>query len=312
MAAKADAPVPTRSPSPAGSVARRPPKVAVLRASNAPVCQRDGDRRYGSLLVGGQGSGKTSVELRMYLNDVHDANAAVIVIDPKSELSGLALRLTPPDCGKRVWYLDLGRPDFGMTPLRMYDDQPFALEAAAVADGVVESLLDVNQGQIFQASRDLLYRSVIAALAIAHHEGRPANFEDVYELLLPGREAARQAAYGACARIPGLDQTAEFFRSELPDDLRLSTAGTADRLRAPRNKIAGIVGVPPLRRFLNHPVDLALRTSVEQRDVLIVDANMAAVGEATPRRACGSSSGCCTARCSATSTCRRANARGWR
>jgi len=259
---------------------RRAPKVAVLQASNAAVCQRDGDRQYGSLLVGGQGSGKTSVELRMYLNDVHDPNAAVIVIDPKSELSRLALRLTPPDCGKRVWFLDLGAPAFGMTPLRMYDDQSFALEAAAVADGIVESLLDVNQGQIFQASRDLLYRSVIAALAIAHHDGRPASFEDVYALLLPGRDDARHAAYDACARIPGLDQTAEFFRSELPDDLRLSTSGTADRLRAPRNKIAGIVGVPPLRRFLNHPVDLALRTIVEQRDVLIVDANMAAVGEA--------------------------------
>jgi len=57
---------------------RRAPKVAVLQASNAAVCQRDGDRQYGSLLVGGQGSGKTSVELRMYLNDVHDPNAAVI------------------------------------------------------------------------------------------------------------------------------------------------------------------------------------------------------------------------------------------
>ena len=43
---------------------------------------------------------------------------APIVVDPKSELARLCLELTPPDCGKRVWYLDLGRPMFGMSPLR--------------------------------------------------------------------------------------------------------------------------------------------------------------------------------------------------
>ena len=263
--------------------ARRParrPMLPILRAANAAVCVADSDRPQGSLMVGGQGSGKTSAELRMYLNDIRDANAAVVVFDPKSELSHLALKLTPPDCGKRVWFLDLGRPAFGMTPLRMYGDQSFASEAAAIADGIVESLLDINEGQIMQASRDLLYRSVIGALAIAQLAERPPTFEDIYSLLLPGREDAREAAFNACARIDDLDQTAEFFRKELPDDLKLSQSSTADRLRAPRNKVAGVVGVPPLRRFLNHPTDLALRTIVENRDILIVDANMAAIGEA--------------------------------
>jgi len=32
--------------------------------------------------------------------------------------AGAAHRLTPPDCGKRVWFLDLGHPAFGMSPLR--------------------------------------------------------------------------------------------------------------------------------------------------------------------------------------------------
>jgi hypothetical protein len=250
------------------------------RASNGTVLIRDGDRVYGTLLVGGQGTGKTSVMLRMYLNDIGDPNACPIVVDPKSELSRLALAMTPPECGKRVWFLDLGRPRFGMTPLRMYGDQPFASEAASIADGVVESLLDINAGQIMQASRDLLYRATIGALALARWESRTANFEDIYALLLPGQEEARELVVGACARIPDLDQTAEFFRKELPDDLKLSTSSTADRLRAPRNKVAGIVGVPPLRRFLNHPTDLPLREIVENRDILIIDANMAAVGEA--------------------------------
>jgi hypothetical protein len=59
------------------------------------------------LLVGGQGSGKTAAMLRTYLNDTRDERAAVVVLDPKSELSRLCLQLTPDECPKRVWFLDL-------------------------------------------------------------------------------------------------------------------------------------------------------------------------------------------------------------
>src|SRR5215211_7671149 len=209
------------SPKPPPAPQRRRRMYAWGRSENRPagvgVVLADADRKYGTLLVGGQGAGKTSVALRAYCNDIRDPNAAVIVQDPKSELARLALEHTPPDIGKRVWYLDLGRPAFGMTPLRMYGDQPFASEAAAIADGVVVSLLDVNEGQIMQASRDLLYRSTIGALAIAHQERRAPKFEDIYALLLPGRDHARVAAVNACASIDDLDQTVEFFSKELPE-----------------------------------------------------------------------------------------------
>jgi hypothetical protein len=89
----------------------------MLRAENAEVLIRPSDRKYGALLVGGQGTGKTSALLSFYLNDIEDRDAAPIVIDPKSELSRICLRMTPPDCGKRVWFLDLGHPAFGMSPL---------------------------------------------------------------------------------------------------------------------------------------------------------------------------------------------------
>jgi hypothetical protein len=80
------------------------------KAENRHVVLADADRKYGSLLIGGQGSGKTSVALCAYENDIRDPNAAVIVIDPKSELSRIALEDTPTEVGKRVWHLDLGRP----------------------------------------------------------------------------------------------------------------------------------------------------------------------------------------------------------
>ena len=216
--------------------------------------------------------------LTFYLNDIEDENAAPIVIDPKSELSRICLRMTPPDCGKRVWFLDLGRPAFGMSPLRLIGDRPLAIEAAQIAENVVAALLDINENQIYQSSRRYLYHAVIGAIAIANKQGRRARLEDVYTLLRPAKDEFRSAVAEACADQPDLDQTAEFFRSELPDDLRMATSRVAERLDAPRNKISGLTGVPPLRRFFNHPTDVPLREIVQARDILIVDANMGAIG----------------------------------
>ncbi len=250
----------------------------MLRAENGEVLIHPSDRKYGALLVGGQGTGKTSALLSFYLNDIEDPDAAPIVIDPKSELSRICLRMTPPDCGKRVWFLDLGHPAFGMSPLRPIGDRPLAIEAAQIAENVVAALLDINENQIYQSSRRYLYHAVIGAIAIANRQARRARLEDVYTLLRPGKEDFRDAVAEACADQADLDQTAEFFRSELPDDLRMATSRVAERLDAPRNKISGLTAVHPLRRFFNHPTDVALREIIRARDVLIVDANMGAIG----------------------------------
>jgi hypothetical protein len=125
----------------------------VLRADNAELLIHPDDRKYGALLIGSMGSGKTAALLRFILNDVRDDDAAPIVVDPKSELSHICLRLIPPDCGKRVWFLDLGRPAFGMSPLRRAGERPLAIEAAAIAENVVAALADISEHQIFQSSR---------------------------------------------------------------------------------------------------------------------------------------------------------------
>src|SRR5437016_10998257 len=163
----------------------------VLRADNAEVLIHPDDRKYGALLIGSMGSGKTAALLRMTLNDIRDENAAPIVIDPKSELSRICLRLTPPDCGKRVWFLDLGRPAFGTSPLRRAGQRPLAIEASAIAENVVAALSDISENQIFQSSRRYLYHAVIGALALAEREARRPKFEDVYSLLRPAKADLR-------------------------------------------------------------------------------------------------------------------------
>jgi Replication-relaxation len=251
----------------------------VLRASNGPVYIHPDDRRYGVLAVGGQGSGKTALLLRLYLSDIRDPDAAPIVVDPKSELARLCLEMTPPDCGKRVWFLDLGRPMFGMSPLRRDPARTLPEQASAIADNIVQAISDTAEGQVFQSSRRYLYHAVIGALALANKHGGLAMFEDVFALLLPAREDLREAAVNACQEFADLDHTTEFFRVTLPDELDANRSNTYQRLDPPRNKIETILASPSLRRFYNHPTDISLAEIVRARDILIVDANMGALGE---------------------------------
>jgi hypothetical protein len=251
----------------------------VANSDIGPVFLHPDDRKYGTLLVGGQGSGKTSAMLRLALNDVLDPDAAVIVFDPKSELSQLLLDLIPPDCGKEVWYLDLGHPAFGMSPLRLPALADFATEATGIGEGIVSALLDINEGQIFQSSKRYLYHAVIGELAMARLEQRRPQFEGVYGLLMPKRDDMRQAAANACHHFPDLDQTGEFFRKELPDDLQMAGSSVAQRLDAPRNKVSTLVGIPALRRFFNHPTDVPISRIIKGGGILLVDANMATIGE---------------------------------
>jgi hypothetical protein len=55
----------------------------VLPAENAAVLIHPDDRKYGALLVGSMGSGKTAALLRLYVNDLEDDNAAIIDVELK-------------------------------------------------------------------------------------------------------------------------------------------------------------------------------------------------------------------------------------
>ena len=140
-----------------------------------------------------------------------------------------------------------------MNPLIRARERPLASEAAEIAENIVAALLDVNEGQIYASSRRYLTHAVIGALALAQQDQRRPTFEDMQRLLEPAQQELRDEAGLACSQIPDLDATAHFLQEELPNDLRIATSQTAMRLDAPRNKIAALLQVAPIRRFFHHP-----------------------------------------------------------
>ena len=231
-------------------------------------------------VAGGMLAHNTAAMLRIYLNDLRDADAAIIVIDPKSELE-------PAVPAAHAARLRQARLVPGSRAPGVRDEPAAAQRRRAAADpGRRDRRERRRRAAGHQREPDLpeqpplpLPRGDRRASRSPSASSAARKFEDVYSLLLPMKEDFRAAVAEACADQPDLDQTAEFFRSELPDDLRMAGSAVAQRLDAPRNKVAGLTGVPPLRRFFNHPTDIALRDIIEARDVLIVDANMGAIGE---------------------------------
>lgn len=307
------------------------PGLAVGRGfPDVPWTIRQHDRIYNVLLAGGQGSGKSSMLLRIALGEVMAPNTATVILDMKGTLSERLLRLISPDIPKRwwdeqadcwqqgtkrLWYLDLGRPAFGLTPLRVeagWSHTGLADEFARIADAVCRALLDLYPGQIMGSSEDLIERATVGAMAIAwwEHEQRSrrhgldpvahgfsGSFEVLAQMFAPsdrfdaeeaenrGRRRVRpnrwhQAAGRACQMLPNLDQVADTLLYEIPRQARDNLADIAKRMEAPANKIRPLVGAAAsVRRFVGHPERLSLRSVIEAHDTLIINPRIELIGE---------------------------------
>jgi hypothetical protein len=101
-------------------------------------------------------------------------------------------------------------------------------------------------------------------LAVAHDRARGARRSRV-------RLAIAGPARGWLAiRSPG-------FRPLSPRRVAFRPQRGGD-FGAPPNKVAGLVGVPALPRFCNHPTDIPRGQIIADGDALIVNATMGAIG----------------------------------
>ena len=289
------------------------------------------DRRKGVIIAGGQGSGKTATLQKLVEGDVLSPNTATVVFDMKGSLAERLLRMIPPDlpkryydhCAhewrdgvKRVWYLDLAEPAFGLTPLHVEPGWALAglqTEFLRIGGMVVHALMDLFEDQIFQSSQDIIERSVIGAMAIAwfehserhrkagtnpEHHGFGGSFEVLHKMLAPTdrldpdagnrRTGVRpnpwhQAAGRACQQIPGLRNAAEMLLYELPALARNNLARLEDRLQPPANKLGPLVtSHAAVREFVGHPARLSLRSVIEAHDILIVNPRTDVLGQDSP------------------------------
>ncbi len=291
---------------------------------------RSHDLTRGVLIAGGQGSGKSSLLYSLALHRAYAANTALMVFDMKGSLVERLLKMIPPnipkrfydhDAGqwreghKRVWYLDLADAAFGVTPLEVREGWKVSElpdTFARIASLIVDALRDLFPDQLFQASQDIITRTVIGTMAIAwwehveHHRnagtipeehGFSGSFEVLVRMLAPSdstqiaAQRERQippnpwhvAAGRACQRVRGLDETAHQLLVEIPAAVNSNLQNMTQRMAAPANKLAPLVAqYASVRRFVGSRQRLSLQSVVESHDILIVNPRIEVLGEDAP------------------------------
>lgn len=250
----------------------RAPEHALARDEHGPVGIRPEDRTAGLGLVGGQGTGKTSLMCRTIAADVITNDCAVIVLDPKSDLARKALSTIPRE--RTVHFLDFGAPEIGFNPLLAPGD------AAMVADKLVEAFKDIHEAGDIRASSDRYLRQAAHATIGASRLGAldgPPTLWHMYRLLLPSEDEFRDRVVRAIEPDAAFTETSTFFGRDLPDDLKRAPTLTTGKLDAPRNKILRLL-VESLDKVLRHPIQLSLDEIIQRREVLIVDGRMGTFG----------------------------------
>jgi hypothetical protein len=265
-----------------------PPEIRRVTADQALVCDdrgyvaiADPDKRMNVMLVGGQGTGKTSVMCRGIAADVTDPNCAVIVLDGKSDLALKALSVIPEelDNGRRVHYLDFADPEIGIDPFTADADRD------AVADAIVEAFKEVHEEGSIQASSDrYLRQAAIACMGWVEKTGQErATLWDMWTILLPSAEDFRREVVRAIGTDTELAAPAMFFGEQLPDQLHAARGQFVPRLDSPVNKLQKLTGQPKLDAILRHPLSLSVDEVIRNRDVLVVSGAVGSFGEGSAR-----------------------------
>lgn len=249
--------------------------IALAQGANFRVGIHPQDKKYGLAATGAAGSGKTSLLTRAAIDNAFDPNCALIVLDPKSDLVFNILSAVP--ASRRVWILDLAKPEFGINFMSMHP------HAHTVADIVISAFKDLNGDDAIQASSDrYLRQSIVGAIALAKAEGRAPTLWDAYALLQPKNHSLRSTVADICMRDTSHQMilTAEFFAVSLPGDLGGAETMTTAKLDAPRNKIERLLGDPRIDVMLRHPRQVSMLDIIRNRDILIVRGNLGTAGRA--------------------------------
>ena len=212
------------------------------------------------MVLGLQGTGKSSLLAASVLADVLDENCAVFVLDAKSEFAHAALSAIPAGFPRRVHFLDFKAPLLGYNPFLTQ------ISRYALADAMRAIRIE---GSIQAASEEFLLAALIAVMAWAERTqpAGGATFQDVAEVLSAHFPDFRREVVAAIEPDPELEGVHRFLAHELPGDIAESKAQLVTRLSAPRNKLAALFRKPTLDAVLRHPLSIDLDEIVRRREV---------------------------------------------
>jgi hypothetical protein len=260
----------------ATSAISRDPAHALMRDELGPVGIHPDDRRYGWMLLGTAGAGKTAALAPHVRAVAEDDERALVIIDPKEDFARLCMSLIP--MRRTVHYLDLGRPRYGLNILTAGHLTP-----EIRADIFISVIRELAGESSVGPRSDLFLRAALQAVMIV--ETVPA-LQHVAALLDPYDAGYRQWVTRELRVHHEIDFVREYWEHTFPRTVKHNPRFFTEAVAAPANKIARFLTSPSLNLLMTHPVQLDLEDIIQRREVLIVNGSKGAVGESNANLFC--------------------------
>ena len=260
----------------ATSAISRDPAHAVMRDEHGPVGIHPADRRYGWMLLGTAGAGKTAALAPHVKAVAEDDERALVIIDPKEDFARLSLGLIPTR--RTVHYLDLGAPRYGLNILTAGHLTP------EIRADIFISVIRELAGETSVGPRsDLFLRAALQAVMIV--EPVPA-LQHVAALLDPYDAGYRDWVTRELRYHHEIDFVRDYWEHTFPHMVKHNARFFAEAVAAPANKIARFLTSPSLNLLMTHSIQLDLESIIQRREILIVNGSKGAVGESNANLFC--------------------------
>ena len=190
------------------------------------VCLPDQERARHTHLIGRSGSGKTSAQEHMILQDI-EAGSGVAVLDPHGDLSERLLCLIPERHIERIIYFNPGDPDW--TPIWNPLERIPGQDIGRMADDLVRAIKSFVSSGGWGDRLEHLFRNMIFGLIHLPH----STFLDLSTLLRPNSDESKRLASEIVQHLDN-ESAIAFWKHDY-------TKYTKDDLGPPRNKLSKLL-----------------------------------------------------------------------
>jgi hypothetical protein len=249
---------------------------ALMRDELGPVGIHPADRRYGWMLLGTAGAGKTAALAPHVKAVAEDDERALVIIDPKEDFARLSMSLIPTR--RTVHYLDLGAPRYGLNILTAGHLSP-----EIRADIFISVIRELAGESSVGPRSDLFLRAALQAVMIV--EPVPA-LQHVSALLDPYDAGYREWVTRELRYHHEIDFVRGYWEHTFPRTVKHNPRFFTEAVAAPANKIARFLTSPSLNLLMTHAKQLDLEGIIQRREVLIVNGSKGAVGESNANLFC--------------------------
>ena len=260
----------------ATSAISRDPAHAVMHDEHGPVGIHPADRRYGWMLLGTAGAGKTAALAPHVKAVAEDDERALVIIDPKEDFARVCMGLIPTR--RTVHYLDLGAPRYGLNILTAGHLTP-----EIRADIFISVIRELAGESSVGPRSDLFLRAALQAVMIV--EPVPA-LQHVAALLDPYDDGYREWVTRELRSHHEIDFVRDYWDHTFPHMVKHNPRFFAEAVAAPANKIARFLTSPSLNLLMTHSIQLDLERIIQRREILIVNGSKGAVGESNANLFC--------------------------